>query len=125
MGFFDSVGGFFTNTIPGFFGDVVHGAETVVTVLHDDVKSVFGGIKDVSSSIVEIPKTIVNGGKDIVVKAEDVVGNVTSKTIDVVDHVGGEAVTVVGNTAKGITDFLGSPSFLLIAACGLYILTNR
>ncbi len=139
MGLLDSVGGFFSNSVPSFFSGALDTAKSVVNQLHTDAVGAAG-------AVFSIPKAIISLGGGIVNKAEDVIGNTAGKGLDVINNVGGKAVDVVGtvggkavdavgtvggkvadaagDAAKGLTSFLGSPMFLILAAGGAYIFLN-
>lgn len=110
MGFFDSIGGFFSDAghwIKGAAESVWDTASGVVTTVYDDAKGVVSGVKDTQDNIVKTVghsvDNVVDKGSEVVQKGED----------------------VIGDTVEGVTGFLSSPGFLLVAAGGLYILMSR
>ena len=117
MGFGSEIGGFFTKTIPGFFSSAGKTISGVVSTLHGDVKEVF-------HEVISIPKSVIQTGGTIVTNGQDMLGSVGGKAIDGVTQIGNKAVDGATQLGKGALDFLGSPSFLLLAAGGLFVFMN-
>lgn len=113
MSFFDSVGTFFGdigNTVGGFFSSVEDGIGSIVGTLHQDVRDFGSGAKEIIATTVSLPGTVVNGARDVLTKGEDVVGQVGTAT-----------VKTVGDVGVGLTNFLSSPSFMILAGLGAYL----
>ena len=68
MGWFDSVGGFFTDTLPGVFtGAYDAGKEVVNTVWYggkDAVNDIYGGAKSAVNRVADVAETAANKGLD-------------------------------------------------------------
>lgn len=110
MGLFDNPSGFFSDVGHWFdkaANDVYNTATNIVTTLHDDVKGVVTGVGNIANNTVTKAITVVEKGENIIENTAD------------------NALNIVDDATKGISNFLSSPGFLLVAAGGLYFLINQ